>query len=185
MDQLDSLRGVLMLLFTSLWIGLSGAAATVIIRYTPFIRKWVQNGTKPWSCDVCMSLWTSLGFTGLLWHLNKGSWFAFLPAYAVAKWTMGRLMDPIHFPSFDLSADKDEPKEHAEAEDDRKTQRPDAYEKFVDAEAKLADEKTPSQRPTRSIPVVVDDTIFQDTPPKPEKTLTPFSKLLSPVKKDK
>lgn len=92
------------ILVLSLWMGLSAASTTILIRYAPTMQKRVQEGQKPIACDVCMSLWTTLGMALLAWRACGTPWLAVvqagLPAYAVAKWTVGRLMDPVYFPSF-------------------------------------------------------------------------------------
>lgn len=99
------------ILILSLWIGLSAASTTILLRYAPTMQKRVQEGQKPIACDVCMSLWLTLAAAfaaianGTPWQIV---WQAWLPSYAVAKWTVGRLMDPTHFPSFELD---EEPKE--------------------------------------------------------------------------
>jgi len=88
-------------LIAALWIGLSSASLTILVRNAPLFSRWTQSGIKPFACDVCMSLWTTLSFTLVAQYYGFVTMLSWLPAYAVAKWAMGRLMDPMHFPSFD------------------------------------------------------------------------------------
>ena len=60
----------------SLWLACSAAAIVLILRALTPIKKRVVAGIKPWSCDLCMSLWSTLavlaGATVLLrwWDLK-------------------------------------------------------------------------------------------------------------------
>lgn len=154
------------LLLTSLLAGLSSAALIVLLRAAPFIRTWTQQGTKPWACDVCMSLWTTLAVMAFLWRHLDASWLSWLPAYAVAKWTVGRLMDPTHFPSFDLSVKEDELEEPSAPEASVPIN-VDVSSDFATAEPQM------SQRPTRPVQM----------PALKDSTMTSF--VLPPKKKDK
>ncbi len=44
---------------TLLVLGIAAYYATHLIREFPFVRNWVELQHKPWSCNVCMSFWTS------------------------------------------------------------------------------------------------------------------------------
>jgi len=88
------------ILLAALWIGLTSASTTIMIRYAPYASRLVLEGKKPLACDVCMSLWTTLFFTLIAWRAGHVTWMSWLPAYAVCKFALGRLMDPVHFPSF-------------------------------------------------------------------------------------
>lgn len=84
------------ILLTALWIGLSSAALTVILRAAPIINKWALAGKKPWVCDVCMTLWMTGLFTGVLHYQgSKAALAAFAPGYALGKWILLRLSDPM------------------------------------------------------------------------------------------
>jgi hypothetical protein len=83
-------------LLTALWIGLSSATFTVIVRASPLVQRWMMNATKPWVCDVCMTFWMSLIAAGALWKLQGPAVFvAWPPGYAIGKWVLSRLTDPV------------------------------------------------------------------------------------------
>ena len=104
------------ILLAALWIGLTSASATILLRYAPTMQRLVVEGKKPIACDVCMSLWTTLFFTLIAWRAGHVTWLSWLPAYAVCKFALGRLMDPVHFPSFpdELAEPAESPKKQAE-----------------------------------------------------------------------
>lgn len=105
------------ILLASLWIGLTCASATILLRYAPTMQRLVVEGKKPIACDVCMSLWTTLFFTLVAWRAGHVTWLSWLPAYAVCKFALGRLMDPVHFPSFPDEPESAEPTKPAEQAD--------------------------------------------------------------------
>lgn len=87
------------LLLISVWVGLSSAAATVIVREAPFVRGWVLSGVKPWACDICMTLWLSGAATIALELAGTEARWAFLPGYAVGKYVLRKLTDPEGVPA--------------------------------------------------------------------------------------
>jgi hypothetical protein len=83
------------ILLTAVWVGLSSATLTCILRFAPVIHRWVLAGKKPWVCDVCMTLWTvALITTGLYYAGFKAALAASAPGYAIGKWMLMRLTDP-------------------------------------------------------------------------------------------
>ena len=48
----------------SLWLACSAAAIVLILRAFSAIQRRVVAGLKPWSCDLCMSFWSTLVVLG-------------------------------------------------------------------------------------------------------------------------
>lgn len=83
------------LLFVALFSGTTAAGVTVAVRALPFVNRWVQHGTKPWACDVCMSFWTTAAVTGA-WsaiHMDYSLLYAAGPAYPVTMWVLRKITD--------------------------------------------------------------------------------------------
>jgi hypothetical protein len=91
---------MLEILLLSLYIGLASATVNIITRSAPFVERWMLRGYRPWVCDVCMTFWTSLGLTSYLFFFQneKQAPLAWLPAYAIGKWALGKLSEPLSAP---------------------------------------------------------------------------------------
>lgn len=85
---------MLELLLTALWVGLSSAGATVVIRQAPFIHGWTQKGIKPWACDICMTFWMTLIATSVLEFRGHAALLAWLASYSIGKFALRKLTDP-------------------------------------------------------------------------------------------
>jgi len=87
-------------LLWSLYIGLTAAGATVALRALGPVQKLVLGRQKPWACDVCMSLWTTLGISSagalVAWR-PEPSWAAG-PGFAIALLTLRKLTEPVYAP---------------------------------------------------------------------------------------
>ena len=83
-------------LLYALILGLSSAGLTTILRYAPLINKAVAAGMKPWSCDVCMTLWTTLLFFAAFFYLFKAEalFIALMPGFTVGKYALSRVRAP-------------------------------------------------------------------------------------------
>ncbi len=44
----------------TLIVGIAGFYLTCLLRVLPMVTKHVQQGRKPWSCNVCMAFWSTL-----------------------------------------------------------------------------------------------------------------------------
>lgn len=66
------------------------------VTFTSVIRALVPDAwllKKPWGCDLCMSVWTSL-LAGAIQYFDQGEWAwmkAVLPAIAISLFILSRL----------------------------------------------------------------------------------------------
>lgn len=99
----------LTILLWSLILGATAAGLSVIIRSLPFIKRWVQEGRKPWACDVCMPVWTVVPLVLLLfiWRQDIQLLLVVGPAYPCAMWILMRLTDPVGPPPMPELEDSD------------------------------------------------------------------------------
>lgn len=44
-------------------LGLAAFFTASAVRRLPLVDRWTLSGVKPWACNLCMALWTSLGWT--------------------------------------------------------------------------------------------------------------------------
>lgn len=74
------------LVLTTLLVAAGAVGLTIIVRNAPGVRRWVQEAKKPWACNVCMALWTTLVVDMLFVIVLRAEHLglAFLPAYALA-----------------------------------------------------------------------------------------------------
>lgn len=43
-------------------LGLAAFFTVSVIRRLPGVDRWTLSGVKPWACNLCMSVWTSLAW---------------------------------------------------------------------------------------------------------------------------
>ena len=73
--------GVFAILTAATAVGMAEA-----LRQAPLVRRWNEDGVKPWACDLCMTFWLTLVVV-LLAVVVRGEmqWIgAWMPAFAVA-----------------------------------------------------------------------------------------------------
>lgn len=91
----------------ALALGLSVAGAIQVIRALPFVRGWVLDGVKPWSCDLCMSFWLTLTATAYA-AVSDPRWsLAAMGSIAVSIAVTGRLRVPGAIPMPPLEGPSD------------------------------------------------------------------------------
>lgn len=79
----------------ALLVAATSVGAAVAVRQAPVIRRWNEDGVKPWACDLCMTFW----LTGIvcavgaflpdhdeLWRL-----WCWMPAFAIAYPWLARI----------------------------------------------------------------------------------------------
>jgi hypothetical protein len=102
---------VIELLGLAMLIGGASASMTVLLRYAPVISRWTLEGKKPWVCDVCMTLWTTLLISGVVfWHGEPRALLACLPSYAIGKAVLLHISGPTGMPPIptDFGGDDDD-----------------------------------------------------------------------------
>lgn len=92
----------LRLIVETILVALSAVSLSGIVRTLGFVRPLVARGVKPWSCDVCLSFWTTL-LVGLVIFLASysitrtarlDSLVVVVPAHGLALLLLSRLRPP-------------------------------------------------------------------------------------------
>lgn len=92
----------------ALALALMTAGAIQVVRALPGVRRWVLDGVKPWSCDLCMSWWIAFLTSALASALIDVRWsLAVLPAVAISVWMTGRMKAPGAPPEMPELEDRD------------------------------------------------------------------------------
>jgi hypothetical protein len=83
-------------------VGLAAAFTSQLVRALPGIRGCAKRGAKPWSCDLCMSLWSALAWVGatawLRGELLVLDAFVFAASAAVSLLTLSWIATPPEAP---------------------------------------------------------------------------------------
>lgn len=91
---------MLVLAIAAAAIALSVPGIVLAVRALPAVQKLVDQGVKPWACDVCACFWTT-GFLGICAALALHDVRYLLcsgPAYTVALLILARLEAPPPLP---------------------------------------------------------------------------------------
>lgn len=99
------------LIFWAVLLAFSAVGLTVITRNTPFIRNLYLEAKKPWACNVCMSLWSSLFVVPLpVVVMHDGRYAAlFLPVYTATLLILDAMARPPGPPSIPAEFFKENP----------------------------------------------------------------------------
>jgi len=92
-----TLLSLLRVLVTTVLLALSAAGLVPLVRVVPWVRRWVEQGRRPWACDICMAFWGTL-LAGAFWWGLGAPWSAVVPAYALTLFLVRRNSDPMHKP---------------------------------------------------------------------------------------
>lgn len=66
-------------------LGLAAFFTTSAIRRLPVIAEWTLTGVKPWACNLCMALWTSLVWTiAARYDIAPPAYVAFVMTWAAS-----------------------------------------------------------------------------------------------------
>ena len=99
-------------LLLAVLFGAASASLTVILRAAPFINRWTLAGIKPWVCDICMTLWTTLLIAGACYTLGEPrAALAWLPSYATGLFVLHHITGPSGPPPelpLDMGGDDDD-----------------------------------------------------------------------------
>lgn len=85
---------------------LGAVGLTVVLRALPPFSGWNEKGVKPWSCDLCMSFWTTLIVLGIGWAAGRvdgqTAFFLWMPSFTVAYGIVQRIVPfPVGGPPID------------------------------------------------------------------------------------
>jgi hypothetical protein len=98
-------------IYATFAIALTVPGFVLAVRALPWVARKVEEGVKPWACDVCSCFWSTALFA-LVAVPFVGDARALLcagPAYTLALWILGRLEQPTSYPPPPGLADTLEP----------------------------------------------------------------------------
>lgn len=91
---------MLNLILTAIVFGATAAGFALALRALPVIRSWVDAGTKPWACDICLGFWSTCLVALVYWFATGAVLAAVGPAYPVCLAVLRWLTEPKSVPMF-------------------------------------------------------------------------------------
>jgi hypothetical protein len=94
----------------TLFTALGAVGLTTLVRNAPIVRGWVMEAKRPWACNVCMPLYTSVAILALPAWLSRDLGYAlvFPAAYALANTILDRVGRPLGPPPKLIPEDSEE-----------------------------------------------------------------------------